>query len=162
MTRINLVPPAELMDQHLFAEFREIKMIPKSLRRSLTAVKNAYVKRRELGYANRFRVQLVAERTVLAKVPPEYVLGTGHVSFFYDKGMYLQVRYAQLKNELCVRGVNFDREALFDSDHIFGKLPDVFNKWYNPTPEALALVRQRIKERIALRPGWYRYYGKPI
>lgn len=37
MTRINLVPPEELMDQHLFAEFREIKMVPKSLRRSLQA-----------------------------------------------------------------------------------------------------------------------------
>ena len=33
MTRINLVPPEELMDQHLFAEFREIKMV--SLRRGL-------------------------------------------------------------------------------------------------------------------------------
>lgn len=37
MTRINLVPVEELMDQHLFAEFREIKMVPKSLRRSLRA-----------------------------------------------------------------------------------------------------------------------------
>ena len=37
MTRINLIHPSELTDQHLFAEFREIKMIPKSLRRSLRA-----------------------------------------------------------------------------------------------------------------------------
>lgn len=37
MTRINLVPPEELMDQHLFAEFREIKMVPKSLARSIAA-----------------------------------------------------------------------------------------------------------------------------
>lgn len=27
MTHINLVPPDELMDQHLFAEFREIKIV---------------------------------------------------------------------------------------------------------------------------------------
>lgn len=37
MTRINLVPPSELMDQHLFAEFREIKMVPRSLHRSIVA-----------------------------------------------------------------------------------------------------------------------------
>ena len=35
MTRINLVPPEELTDQHLFAELREIKMVPRSLARSL-------------------------------------------------------------------------------------------------------------------------------
>ena len=44
MTRINLVPPEELMDQHLFAEFREIKMVPKSLRRSLRAAEARDVK----------------------------------------------------------------------------------------------------------------------
>lgn len=35
MTRVNLVPVTELADQHLFAEFRELKMVPKSLARSL-------------------------------------------------------------------------------------------------------------------------------
>ncbi len=45
MTRINLVPSQELMDQHLFAEFREIKMVPKSLRRSIAA-------RRDMGQSS--------------------------------------------------------------------------------------------------------------
>lgn len=35
MTRINLVPAEDLTDQHLFSEFREIKMIAASLNRSL-------------------------------------------------------------------------------------------------------------------------------
>lgn len=33
---------------------------------------------------------------------------------------------------------------------------------HHPTPEALALVRQRIQEKIALKPHWYRHNGKPI
>ena len=35
MTRINLVPPSELTDQHLIAEYREIFMVAGSLRRTL-------------------------------------------------------------------------------------------------------------------------------
>lgn len=33
---------------------------------------------------------------------------------------------------------------------------------YDPTSEALALVRQRIAEKIALKPAWYRYEGNPM
>jgi deoxyribonuclease (pyrimidine dimer) len=35
MTRVNLVNVEHLADQHLFAEFRELKMVPVALRRSL-------------------------------------------------------------------------------------------------------------------------------
>lgn len=43
-----------------------------------------------------------------------------------------------------------------------GDLDERFRKDYDPTPEALALVRQRIQEKIALKPHWYRHNGKPI
>ena len=101
MTRINLVPPEELMDQHLFAEFREIKMVPKSLARSIAAR----------------GVQGVQKR-----IPTAFTLNTGHVSFFYDKGAYLVGRYALLRQELERRGINFNRESELDPD---GTLPDV-------------------------------------
>jgi deoxyribonuclease (pyrimidine dimer) len=35
MTRINIIPVEELMDQHLVAEYREITMVPASLARTL-------------------------------------------------------------------------------------------------------------------------------
>ena len=35
MTRINIIEPAELTDQHLIAEYREIFMVGGSLRRTL-------------------------------------------------------------------------------------------------------------------------------
>jgi deoxyribonuclease (pyrimidine dimer) len=133
MTRINLVPVQELYDQHLFAEFREIKMVPRSLERSLAA-------RGVFG--------------VLNMIPPAYVLGKGHVSFFYNKGAYLRERYSRIRAELACRGINFDQEAPFDPN---GVMRGPFAGGYTPTPEALALVRERIASRVAMKPAWYRH-----
>lgn len=138
MTRINLVPVQELTDQHLFAEFREIKMVPMSLRRSLAAR---------------------GIHGVMQLIPPAYVLGKGHVSFFYDKGEYLRRRYADIRRELGMRGINYDPHAPLDPYYVQAHTP--FTGDYEPTPEALALVRARIAERIAKQPEWYRYKGKP-
>lgn len=142
MTRINLVPPQELMDQHLFAEFREIKMVPMSLRRSIMAR---------------------GIEDVLAKVPPTYRLNVGHVSFFYDKFRYLHHRYAQLKAELHVRGINYDPLSELDPVGVYDTLAQDlrFHKFYEPTPEALVVIRERIASKIAMKPDWYRYYGVP-
>ena len=141
MTRINLVPPSELMDQHLFAEFRELKMVPKSLRRSLQAAER---RGQSCGH-------------VLSSIPAEYTLGKGHVSFFYDKGLYLQNRYSDLCRELAQRGVNFNANSLLDPDRMF--LDARFNKDYLPTGEALRIIRERISQKIALKPEWYRNSG---
>lgn len=133
MTRVNLVPVDELMDQHLFAEFRELKMIPKSLARSIAA----------RGVAG-----------VVTMIPPAYVLGKGHVSFFYNKGFYLAKRYEQICNELKARGIDYNPDSLFDSGSVMAHTP--FNNDYIPTAEALAVIRHRIAERIAMKPAWYR------
>lgn len=139
MTRINLVPPEELMDQHLFAEFREIKMVPMSLRRSIVA----------RGIEGALKI-----------VPPKFTLNTGHVSFFYNKGLYLRKRYRSLREELEKRGINFDRDSVLDPHDVL-RSNIAFMGDYEPTPEALAIVRQRIAEKIAMKPMWYRYYGVP-
>jgi len=133
MTRINLVPPSELTDQHLFAEWREIKMVPKALARSLKA--------RGL-------------HGVLNSIPKEFTLGTGHVMFFYDKGEYLHRRYASLTYELIKRRVNINLNAKLDPDGAFGLSPLCKN--YTPTPAALIIIRARIAEKIAMKPTWYR------
>lgn len=140
MTRINLVPPSELTDQHLFAEFREIKMVPKALSRSLRARKLA---------------------GVLKHIPSKFTLNTGHVMFFYNKGKYLSDRYEQLKAELRVRGVRFNEDSLFDDDRVFDSAPELFGD-YAPTQEALTVIRSRIAEKIAMKPEWYKHRGKPL
>ena len=148
MTRINLVPPRELMDQHLFAEFREIKMVPKSLRRSLDAARK------------RCRGHEIPLELVRKSIPAEYTLNTGHVSFFYDKASYLRRRYAELRAELVRRGVNFNKDSELDTD---GNLCiSSFNNDYTPTFAALQIIRTRIAEKIAMKPSWYRYEGKPL
>lgn len=134
MTRINLVPPSELSDQHLFAEWREIKMVPKALRRSLNA-RGIY--------------------GVLNSIPKEFTLGQGHVMFFYDKGNYLHHRYGLLTYELVKRGINCNLHAKLDPDGTLNS--PLFCKDYIPTPEALTLIRLRIAKKVALKPTWYRW-----
>lgn len=132
MTRINLAPPSELADQHLFAEFREIKMIPKSLARSIRAR---------------------GVRGVLSCIPPTYRLGKGHVSFFYDKGAYLHERYYRIKQELRLRGIRFNELSAFDPDGTM-ECNEFWGNW-NPPDEDLALIRARLAEKIAMKPDWY-------
>ena len=141
MTRLNLVPVSELSDQHLFAEWREIKMVPRSLARSLRAR---------------------GHQDVLDKVPPRFRLGPGHVSFFYDKGEYLRMRYGDLTAELLDRGYELSPTALLDKTGVYDQLPPSFHKRYTPSEEALMLARDRIRVRLDARPGWYKLRGVPM
>lgn len=140
MTRVNLVPPAELADQHLFAEYRELKMIPKSLARSIAA----------RGIDG-----------IPAMISESFTLNKGHVSFFYDKGAYLQERFELLKAELLVRGYTFNEAGVLDENGVYAQHPHL-NGMYSPTVDALRIIRERIAERIALRPNWYKMHGKPL
>ena len=63
MTRINLINPEELTDQHLIAEYREIFMVGGSLKRTLKS-KNGYQE---------------------SRVPKQYTLNKGHVYFLHLK-----------------------------------------------------------------------------
>ena len=137
MTRVNLVPVEELANQHLFAEFRELKMIPKALARSL-------------------KTQSVEK--ILKKIPKEFTLNTGHVLFFYDKGEYLRRRYEQLTEELIARGYNINRDAKFDPDDIM--FDPQWNGDYKPDERAFAIIRERIAEKISQKPSFYKWPNK--
>jgi hypothetical protein len=117
MTRINVVPVQELCDQHLLAEHRELTRIPNCLN------------------SGKYKFE---HCTVL---PPEYVLGTGHVRFFFDKLNWLQQRYLQLHDECAQRGfrVTFKWPATCLTASVWGE--------YEVTDEALRINRERIKER---------------
>lgn len=77
MTRINLIPPKELCDQHLLAEHRELTRIPNAVAKG--------------------KFNLVGQ-------PEDYKLGTGHVRFFFNKLKFLQKRYDLLHQECLARG----------------------------------------------------------
>jgi deoxyribonuclease (pyrimidine dimer) len=137
MTRINLVHVKDLADQHLFAEWREIKMVPAALRRSL--------KTRNID-------------NILAGIPKRYTLNKGHVTFFFNKMQFLTERYKLLTAELISREYNINTE---DDFRIFcGDLPAEFRhvEWH-PDEQEIAVNVERILLRISEKPQWYRHYG---
>ena len=135
MTRINIIPPEELMDQHLIAEYRETRLLTQNLRRSFQS-KNGMDK---------------------TKIPKQFTLNAGHILFFKDKGEYIRKRYDQLQTEMRKRGF----EPTFPTIDI-DVWPSGFKNDWTPTERDMNIVRERIALRISQRPGWYRYYGKVI
>lgn len=129
MTRINLVDPSELYDQHLVAEYREIFMVGSSLARSLRSPK-----------------------WDTSTIPAEFTLNRGHVKFFYDKGLYLYKRYQSLIDEMKRRGMSPDEERVFKRE----QWPDELFQDWEPTERDKNIVRERIREKIAMKPDWYR------
>lgn len=80
MTRINCgIPPAELTNEHLLAEHREIKRVPNCISKGKFNLKNQ---------------------------PKEFTLNTGHVKFFYTRLGYLKKRYEELYAECKNRSFN--------------------------------------------------------
>ena len=132
MTRINVIDPEELMDQHLLAEYREIRLLCSNLQRTLNS---------KFGFQEK-------------KVPSQFTLNKGHVYFFMNKGLYLHKRYRDIREELNARGINADLEFPIE------KWPRyLYNDW-EPSERDKNIVRERISLRISQRPNWYKYYGK--
>ena len=140
MTRVNLVEVEDLADQHLFAEWRELKMVPASLRRSL---------------------KTKSIQNILKGIPEKYTLNTGHVSFFFNKMVFLHNRYLKLTEELKNRNYNITEH---DADEIFfSDVPAEFKQLeWSPTKDEIQVNINRIVLRLNERPDWYRYYGKVI
>lgn len=113
MTRINCVPPSELVDLHLLAEYRELP-----------------------------RVFNLAVPSV--DIPKKYVLGTGHVRFFYNKLQFLYDRQWDIYKEMRRRGMN----PRHHPDGLLGLGPRACWGDWEPTQEAIVLNRMRIKERL--------------
>ena len=132
MTRINLVDPKELSDQHLIAEYREIFMVGSALQRSM----------RSSGW-----------ETTKRNLPKEFTLNKGHVKFFYNKGEYLHKRYLSLIDEMKKRGINQNSQRKFKT----AQWPKELYKDWSPNKKDLELIRERINEKIKQKPNWYRW-----
>lgn len=94
------------------------------------------------------RVFRMARR--VKNAPADYVLGKGHIIFFYDKLLFLAKRQAALIEECKRRGINAkfsasDLRALNLNPELWGD--------YTPTESALALNRNRILERLKTMKG---------
>lgn len=126
VTRINCIPPHELSGQHLVAEYRELPRV--------FALVRAAIARDEMPDDPRN--------------PPQYLLGAGHVRFFYCRLGFLARRQAALVAEMKARGY----QPLFvDTDRLLDGFPEAWCQDWEPTEEAIAINRARISLRLALR-----------
>lgn len=119
MTRINCVPPSELHDKHLLAEYRELPRV--------FALAHAAYSRGEDPSSH----------------PQQYLLGTGHVRFFYSRLGYAQRRFLELVTEMLRRGW----APKFMNVPFHAAVPNSWWRDWQPTDEALAINRQRLLER---------------
>ncbi len=123
MTRINLVDPSYLTSKHLMAEYRELPRV-------FTAVR-----------------KLADEGKTPANVdiPTSYVLGKGHVRFFYNKMYFLLNRYNSIIAELKRRNFKLDF-VIFNG--VVDSAFQIPNEWwddkYKPTPEEIYLNMARL------------------
>lgn len=119
MTRINCVPVEELTTPHLIAEYRELPRV--------FALSHAALERGDNP----------------AHHGTEYVMGTGHVKFFYSRLGYAKRRMEDLVAEMLARGFN---PAHRNSPDI-SPWPKSWRRDWTPTPAALEVNRYRIMER---------------
>ncbi|QHS01768.1 endonuclease V, N-glycosylase UV repair enzyme [Enterobacter phage vB_EclM_CIP9] len=136
MTRINLTLVSELADQHLMAEYRELPRVFGAVRKHVQNGKKL----------KDFKISSI------------FILGTGHVTFFYDKLEFLRKRQIDLIAECLKRGFKIQDTTVQD----IGDIPAEFRNDYVPTPDALKISQARLDEKIAQRPQWYKHYGKAI
>lgn len=126
MTRINVVPVASLVRQHLLAEHYELPDVFKLVRRHIRAGRTL--------------------DDVRDRIPETYRLGTGHISFFINKLNYLRMRHYDLKQEMLRRGYNVS-----DLSCITFRYPEIGDEWYGdytPTADATLINQARITERL--------------
>lgn len=121
MTRINCIPPAELTREHLLAEYREL---PRTV-----ALANAAWRARRADVERR--------------APARYVLGTGHVLFFYDKLSWVRERFRGLVEEMLRRGY---RPAYRELPPI--EVGAAWMRSWAPDAAAMDLNRARIAARL--------------
>ncbi|MDI9313085.1 MAG: pyrimidine dimer DNA glycosylase/endonuclease V [Hydrotalea sp.] len=155
MTRINIIPPRYLTNRHLVAEFTELPRLAPYLQKTLRQKTPAVIKQNIVG---------------------SYILGKGHVYFWYDKIPFLQRRFAVLAKEMTRRGMTVDKESYDKNQRRFAlllrdkKLGKNFFVAYRPKPQEIKINAERIATRIKEKPlsykdqaiffAWYEKNGK--
>lgn len=127
MTRINCIPPAELVSRHLVAEYRELPRVFALVRAAIAR----------------------GERPDDPRNPRDYRLGAGHVRFFYSRLGYLAKRQAALVAEMQARGF---KPSFTDPTGLLEGIPAAWCGDWQPPPEAIAANRARISERLGDAP----------
>jgi len=91
------------------------------------------------------------------ELPAAYTMGTGHVKFFYDKGLWLADRLWRLQNECDNRNIRI-------TPKVYVLHPQGLNRGWTPTYKDHLINIERLHEKLANPPreNFYTYRGKPI
>lgn len=133
MTRINVVPVEELTDNFILAEYFELPRIFLNVHKLLS--KGKEVRDRE--------------------IPDHYVLGKGHMIFFYHKLHYLYKRHRQLREEGTKRVLSLKVDPAAECIEMISFRHTDYWGDYEPTPEAIQLNRDRLQYRRKYEGGLY-------
>lgn len=134
MTRINLVEPSMLTDQHLMAEYKELPRI-------FTLAIKAYNKYTQHDYTF-FTIYLETKH----HYPACYTLGRGHVSFFYNKCQWVYNRLEKVRIELIKRGYDLNSEiytSILETVASIRGNKSLWNNW-KPSHAEVYLNMQRL------------------
>lgn len=133
--RINVINPFFLTDNHLIAEYREIKMITYYYVKSLKS-KNGMDR---------------------SKISKRYTLNKGHAYMWFDKLGYVDRRFKSIVEEMKRRGFKTNFTVLNYTD-----IPETAFGNFIPDDEDIRVNLDRVLIRIADKPLWYKYMGSNI
>ena len=139
MTRVNAdLEPLRLTDQHLLAEYKEMADVYGHLRKSLKAF---------------------SLNDLQKKISNHFVLGNGHITFFYNKLSFLRKRYKKLKDELNRRGYHLDSNRVITKRGEFPK--KLYGDWKASETDR-RVICERVVDRIRMKTSWYTYSGDSV
>lgn len=86
-----------------------------------------------------------------------YVMGEGHVKFFYNKSVYLAKRLVDIQAEM-------DKRKIWQyTPKEYGEHSPGLNEDWQPNRIAKLTNAIRLDSKVReAEPGFYRYYGKPV
>ena len=88
----------------------------------------------------------------IENLPKEYRLGEGHILFFRNKLKYLKKRFNKIKREMRRRKFKPKKDidlTCFDKN---------LRKNWKPSRKDKEKIKNRLKEKIRLKPDYYTYY----
>ena len=122
MTRINVIQPCKLVDKHLLAEYRELPRV--------------------FGLIEKWQDRGCPDTGVTS-----YTMGKGHVKFFYNKAVWLAMRFDQLVAEMQRRDFKPQYTSQWHRVKAIGWTGQQTDIWA-PTHKDRATNLARINERL--------------
>ena len=101
--------------------------------------------------------RVIKQNMNLKDAPEKYCLGKGHMKWGRKHSLFCLKRFKDICEEMSYRGltINYPYDEL---ERYYNKnCPDNIKNDYTPTGNDLKLSKERIIQKILLKPNWYRY-----